>query len=236
MPLTSPMNWELPALHTLTADWSDVVQPFWESPEGQRLLESLEQERQQTPIFPPAAHVFRALQLTPRQATRVVIVGQDPYHGSGQADGLAFSVPAGVPSPPSLRNILKELAADLGQVPPAPFDLGHWASQGVLLLNTTLSVRPDVAGSHRGLGWETLTDQLIASANRIARPLVFILWGKDAQAKAGGINRARHHLICSPHPSPLSAHRGFFGSRPFSRANEFLQQSAQPEVAWLPAQ
>jgi len=231
---TTPLNWELTALQNLTTDWAEVVQPFWESPTGQRLREFLDQEQRAAAIFPPAAQVFRALQLTPRRQTRVVIVGQDPYHGSGQADGLAFSVPPGVPTPPSLRNILKELTADLGQAPPAGFDLGHWARQGVLLLNTTLTVRPDAAGSHRGLGWETLTDQLIASANQVPRPLVFILWGKDAQTKAVGIDTTRHHVICSPHPSPLSAHRGFFGSRPFSRTNEFLRQGNQLPVAWLP--
>lgn len=228
------MIWDIDQLRTPTSDWSDVVQPFWESAEGQRLFQFLEEERQRSPIFPAAGHVFRALQLTPRGGTRVVIVGQDPYHGAGQADGLAFSVPVGVRTPPSLRNIFKELAADLGQTPTHGFDLGHWAKQGVLLLNTTLTVRPDNAGSHRGLGWETLTDQLIASANRQPRPLVFILWGKDAQAKAVNIDTTRHHVICSPHPSPLSAHRGFFGSRPFSRSNAFLRQSHQAEVDWLP--
>lgn len=229
-----PLSWDLDQLLAPVSDWADVVQPFWESAVGLRLLEFLEQERQQSKIFPAAANVFRALRMTPRGRTRVVIVGQDPYHGDGQADGLAFSVPPGVRTPPSLRNIFKELAADLGQTPPAGFDLGNWAEQGVLLLNTTLTVRPDAAGSHRGLGWETLTDQLIASANHQPRPVVFVLWGKDAQAKAASIDSARHHVICSPHPSPFSAHRGFFGSRPFSRSNAFLRQSHQPEVAWLP--
>ncbi len=229
------MKWELAGLRNLTADWSDVVQPFWESPDGLTIA--------RVPGARAAAladlsagrpGVSRLATHAPPSDSRCDR-GPRPLPWLRPGGWVGVFGACGCADPALAPEYFKGIGRGSGASPTAPFDLGHWASQGVLLLNTTLTVRPDAAGSHRGLGWETLTDQLIASANQVTRPLVFVLWGKDAQAKAGGINTTRHHLICSPHPSPLSAHRGFFGSRPFSRANAFLRQSAQPEVAWLPS-
>ena len=172
-------------------------------------------------FFPPRPEVFNALRLTAPDGVRVVILGQDPYHQPGYAHGLAFSVREGNPTPASLRNIFKELAADLDEPPRTRTDLSDWAAQGVLLLNTVMTVRPHTAGAHRGWGWEALTDELIRIAAASAQPSAFVLWGAQAQAKKALI--APHHLVMqSPHPSPLSARRGFFGSRPFSRVNAFL--------------
>ena len=187
-------------------------------------------------VFPPRDRIFTALRLTPWQEVRVVILGQDPYHDQGQACGLAFSVPDGVRTPPSLRNIFKELAADLGEPPPASGNLEGWARQGVLLLNTVLTVRAHAANSHQHQGWEAVTDAIITAAAARPEPVVFLLWGAPAQRKAGLINAPHHHLLTTPHPSPLSAHRGFLGSRPFSSANRLLTAAGRPPVAWrLPA-
>ncbi len=173
-------------------------------------------------FFPPREEVFTALRLTPPDRVRAVFLGQDPYHQPGYAHGLAFSVREGNPMPASLRNIFKELSADLGTPPRTATDLSDWAEQGVLLLNTVLTVRPAVAASHRGWGWEALTDELIRIVSASPDPVAFVLWGAHAQAKKPLI--APEHLVLeSPHPSPLSARRGFFGSRPFSRVNEFLR-------------
>lgn len=188
-------------------------------------------------IFPPRGQRLAALELTPLDDVRVVILGQDPYHGPGQAHGLAFSVPGGVALPPSLRNIYKELASDLGVPVPRGGDLTHWARQGVLLLNNALTVECGLAGSHQGKGWEAITDAAVAAVAARPDPSVFILWGSHAQGKAARIPElgpaSRHCIIRSPHPSPLSAHRGFFGSRPFSRANAFLAAHGRDIVNWI---
>ncbi len=186
-------------------------------------------------VYPPRGSRLKALELTPLDKVKVVILGQDPYHGPGQAMGLAFSVPEGVKLPPSLRNIYKELASDLGLAMPAHGDLTKWAREGVLLLNTTLTVEEGKAGSHAGRGWDEVTDACIAAVAAREEPAVFILWGSHAQAKAKRIpalQLGRHLVIESPHPSPLSAHRGFFGSAPFSRANFFLTEAGRTRVDW----
>jgi len=187
-------------------------------------------------IFPPGNEIFNALNSTPLEDVKVVIIGQDPYHGPGQAHGLCFSVKPGVPVPPSLRNIYKELESDLDLKTPEHGYLQSWAEQGVLLLNATLSVEQGRAGSHQGKGWEEFTDRVIEILNQ-QQGLVFMLWGSYAQKKGAVIDRARHLVLQSPHPSPLSASRGFFGNRHFSRANTYLQQQGRPAISWqLPMQ
>jgi len=187
-------------------------------------------------IYPPRCSRFKALELTPLDAVKVVILGQDPYHGPGQAHGLSFSVPDGVKMPPSLVNIYKELRADLGVAMPCHGNLEHWAKQGVLLLNNALTVEAGLAGSHQGKGWEALTDAVVAAVAEKPEPTAFILWGSHAQSKADrleALGPGTHHLVIrSPHPSPLSAHRGFFGSRPFSRTNAFLEQHRRGAIDW----
>lgn len=183
-------------------------------------------------IFPRASNWFRALDLTPLDAVRVVILGQDPYHGVGQAHGLCFSVPAGVQPPPSLVNIYKELESDLGIRPARHGFLEHWASQGVLLLNSVLTVEMGRAASHRDRGWERFTDVIIAEVNTRADPVVFMLWGSYAQKKAAFVDATRHLVLKAPHPSPLSAHSGFFGCRHFSKANAFLEQHGLAPIDW----
>jgi uracil-DNA glycosylase len=183
-------------------------------------------------VYPPDDMIFRALDLTPMDRVKVVILGQDPYHGAGQAHGLAFSVRAGVPLPPSLRNIYKELAADLGVLPPRDGDLERWARQGVLLLNATLSVEEGRAGSHQGRGWEEATDRIVSLLDSRAESLAFLLWGSHAQKKASFVDRARHLVLEAPHPSPLSAHRGFFGCRHFSKANAWLAARGRDPIDW----
>lgn len=225
--------WDLQTLPIPDAGWGPLLTDFVKSPIGIQLSAQLVLEAGHHSIFPQKENVFRALALTPRSEVRVVILGQDPYHGAGQADGLSFSVPRGVAQPPSLRNIFRELREDLGVPIPPGLDLSLWARQGVLLLNTTLTVRENNAGSHRGFGWEVLTDSLIQSVNDAIQPVVFVLWGKDAQNKLSRVDRTKHLAICSPHPSPLSAHRGFFGSRPFSRSNQFLTDHGRTPIAWV---
>jgi len=196
----------------------------------------LEQKQEGRRIFPKGAEYFRALDLTPLDEVRVVILGQDPYHGEGQAHGLCFSVQPGVRIPPSLVNIYKEMQGDLG-IPPARHGfLEHWAKQGVLLLNSVLTVEMGRAASHQGRGWERFTDAVIRAVNEQEKPVVFILWGSYAQKKAAFVDRSRHLVLRSPHPSPLSAHNGFFGSRPFSKANAFLVEHGRKPIDWqLPA-
>ena len=196
----------------------------------------LEQKQEGRRIFPKGAEYFRALDLTPLDEVRVVILGQDPYHGEGQAHGLCFSVQPGVRIPPSLVNIYKEMQEDLG-IPPARHGfLEHWAKQGVLLLNSVLTVEMGRAASHQGRGWERFTDAVIRAVNEQEKPVVFILWGSYAQKKAAFVDRSRHLVLRSPHPSPLSAHNGFFGTRPFSKANEFLVKHGRTPIDWqLPA-
>lgn len=188
-------------------------------------------------IYPHSSNWFRAFELTPLERVKVVILGQDPYHGPNQAHGLCFSVRPGVPAPPSLVNIYKELVADVGFQPVDHGNLEHWARRGVLLLNTSLTVEQGNAGSHRGRGWEHFTDRAIETVNAHAEPSVFLLWGSHARQKKVLVDTSRHLVLESPHPSPLSAHRGFFGNRHFSRANAFLQANGREPIDWqLPAE
>ena len=201
----------------------------------QDLQEFLRQEVEEGRVFyPPASHTFRALQLTPLDQLRCVILGQDPYHGPGQAMGLSFSVPPGVRVPPSLRNIYQELHNDLGLPLPAHGDLTRWAEAGVLMLNAVLSVRPGQAASHAGRGWEQFTDQVLKVASAHAPPFCAFLWGAHAQKKEALIDASRHLVIKAPHPSPLSAHRGFFHSHQFSRCNQWLESIHGRGVDWTP--
>ncbi len=183
-------------------------------------------------IYPAEENIFRALELTPLQDVKVVILGQDPYHGERQAHGLSFSVPEGVKIPPSLVNIYKELQSDLGVMPPPSGLLEHWAHQGVLLLNSVLSVEAGKAGSHQGKGWEAFTDAVIAAVNGQDKAVVFMLWGSYAQKKAAFVDADKHLVLKSAHPSPLSAYRGFFGCKHFSKANDFLGAQEQVPIKW----
>ena len=183
-------------------------------------------------IFPRKSQYFAAFNHTPFDQVRVVVLGQDPYHGAGQAHGLCFSVLPGIPSPPSLVNIYKELEADLGIVPPKHGDLTYWAEQGVLLLNSVMTVEKGLAASHRNKGWELFTDRVIEVLNEREEPIVFILWGSYAQKKGARVDRKKHLVLEGPHPSPLSAYRGFFGCRHFSKANEFLIANKQAPIDW----
>ncbi|MBW9065073.1 uracil-DNA glycosylase [Rhizobium herbae] len=222
---------------TLEESWKAVLAPEFSSSYMAELKAFLlEEKRDGKQIFPKGAEYFRALDLTPLETVRVVILGQDPYHGEGQAHGLSFSVKPGVRSPPSLVNIYKELQSDLG-IPPARHGfLESWARQGVLLLNSVLTVERAMAASHQGKGWERFTDAIIRAINEQPRPVVFILWGSYAQRKAAFVDRSRHLVIRSAHPSPLSAHNGFFGSKPFSKANDFLVANGREPIDWaLPA-
>ena len=231
-----PMN--APSLPPLAEDWHAVLAPTLASGSMQDLLAFVAHERAAAAdgrgpcIHPPEALTFNALNSTPFDAVKVVILGQDPYHGPGQAHGLCFSVPGGVRFPPSLRNILKEWSADLGLPLPRSGDLGAWASRGVLLLNTTLTVREGQPLSHAGRGWESFTDAVIAALDSRREGLVFMLWGGHAQEKAAMIHVPRHTVLASAHPSPLSARRGFLGSRPFSAANAALAARGLPPVDW----
>ena len=213
-------------------DWNPVLRGEFAQPYWQELRRFVVAERAGQPVYPPAAEEFAALHLTPYADVKVVILGQDPYHGAGQAHGLCFSVRPGVAVPPSLRNIYRELSDDLGVDPPAHGNLEAWARQGVLLLNTTLTVRAGQAGSHQGKGWETFTDQVIRAVGAKEDLVVFLLWGAAARKKRALIDPDRHAVIESAHPSPLSAHNGFFGSRPFSQANAALEAAGRMPVAW----
>ena len=215
-----------------TTDWNPLLRDTFDAPYWADLMAFVAEERAAGPVYPPHDRVFSALHLTSHADLRVVILGQDPYHGPGQANGLAFSVGEGVAIPPSLRNIFVELADDLGCPPPADGDLTAWARQGVLLLNTTLTVRSGAAASHQGRGWETFTDRVIATAAAKEERVVFVLWGAAARRKRALVDADRHSVIESPHPSPLSAHRGFFGSKPFSRANAALVEAGRTPVDW----
>ncbi|MBO0448288.1 uracil-DNA glycosylase [Enterococcus sp. MJM12] len=212
--------------------WQEILAPEFEQPYYLQLRKFLKQEYQTQKIYPNMYHIFEALELTPYEDVKVVILGQDPYHGENQAHGLSFSVQPRIKIPPSLQNIYKELQSDLNVTPVNHGYLTSWAKQGVLLLNTVLTVRAGQAYSHRGKGWEQLTDKIIEKLNERQKPVVFILWGKGAQEKIKMIDQTRHVVIASPHPSPLSAHRGFFGSRPFSKANDALVKFGEAPINW----
>ncbi|MHA2855680.1 uracil-DNA glycosylase [Paenibacillus lautus] len=216
----------------LKNDWATYLEQEFTKPYYLQLREFLIDEYRTKTIFPDKYDIFNALHYTPLADTKVVILGQDPYHGPGQAHGLSFSVKEGVSTPPSLQNMYKELQDVLGCFIPNNGHLITWAKQGVLLLNTVLTVRAHEANSHKNRGWESFTDKVIETINRKKEPVVFLLWGSHAQKKAELITNRQHKLIRSPHPSPLSAHRGFFGSKPFSRANEFLRSMGLQEVDW----
>jgi uracil-DNA glycosylase len=221
----------------LDASWKSRVGAQFERPEMQALAEFLRAEKRAGKVlYPPSPQIFAALDTTPFDAVKVVILGQDPYHGPGQAHGLCFSVLPGVPAPPSLVNVFAEIQRDLGIARPDHGCLIPWARQGVLLLNSVLTVERGLAGSHQGKGWEGFTDACIDALNREREGLVFLLWGSYAQAKGKLIDTRRHRVLKAPHPSPLSAHRGFNGCGHFSRANEYLREHGQTPIDWrLPA-
>ena len=212
--------------------WDDVLAGEFEKEYYQKLREFLIAEYSAHQVYPPMEHIFRALQETPYDKVKAVIIGQDPYHEPGQAQGLCFSVPEGVKQPPSLVNIFKEMKSDLGISTPSHGNLLSWAHQGVLLLNAVLTVREHEANSHRGKGWEQFTDRVISLLNDREDPVVFILWGANAKAKASLITNDRHCIITGAHPSPLSAHNGFWGGRYFSRTNEFLEDHGCEPINW----
>lgn len=213
-------------------DWDDILHDEMQKAYFQELMQALAEEYEKHTVYPPQELLFTALKLTPYRETRVVILGQDPYHGAGQAHGLSFSVMPGVRIPPSLRNIYAELKEDMDVPTPNHGSLLHLAAQGVLLLNTVLTVREGQPGSHKKLGWEKFTDTIMQKLNERTVPMVFILWGNHAQQKGAFIDQSRHKVIQSMHPSPLSAYRGFFGSRPFSQANQFLVSNGLEGIDW----
>lgn len=217
---------------SMTTDWNPLLRDEFTKPYWTDLQAFVATERSAHAVYPPHDEVFAALHLTPYVDTKVMVLGQDPYHGAGQAHGLAFSVRRGVRVPPSLQNMYKELRDDL-DIPIAEHgNLERWAGQGVLLLNTTLTVRAGQAASHQKHGWETFTDQIIQTVNDKADPVVFVLWGNAARRKIEFIDRDRHTVIESPHPSPFSAHNGFFGSKPFSRTNAALIEAGLTPIDW----
>lgn len=213
-------------------DWNPVLRQEFAKPYWAELQKFVVEERGRNTVYPPHDEVFAALHLTPFTDVKAVILGQDPYHGPNQAHGLCFSVRKGVQVPPSLQNIFKELEQDVGVTPPDHGNLEHWARQGVLLLNATLTVRRSNAASHQGKGWETFTDEVLKAVNEKGERVVFILWGASARKKKALIDTSRHVIIESPHPSPLSASSGFFGSRPFSRTNEALVEAGREPIDW----
>ena len=216
----------------ITNDWLKELEPEFQKPYYKKLFEFVKTEYNTSQVFPPADDIFNAFHLTPLNEVKVVILGQDPYHNVGQAHGLCFSVKPEVAVPPSLVNIYKELQADLGCYIPNNGYLIKWAQQGILMLNTVLTVRAHMANSHRGKGWEEFTDAAILALNKQDRPIVFILWGRPAQMKEKMLNNPNHLILKAAHPSPLSAHNGFFGSRPFSQTNTFLEQHGLAPIDW----
>ena len=213
-------------------DWDNKLELIWNSEGFKKFYKIIENEYNTKTIFPPKNYIFNALKLTPYSNTKVVIVGQDPYHGVGEAHGLSFSVQEGIKIPPSLQNIYKELNTDLGIPIYNKGDLTKWGKEGVLMLNAVLTVEKDKPASHRNLGWELLTDYIIKVLNQKENPVVFILWGNFAKEKAKYITNPNHYIITSPHPSPFSARSGFFGSKPFSKTNEFLKSKNLKEIDW----
>ena len=217
----------------LEPGWKAALHAEFDKPYMQALGEFLRSEKAAgKQIFPPGGLIFHALDSTPLERVKVVIIGQDPYHGPGQAHGLCFSVPPGVPVPPSLQNIFKEIKRDLNIDPPNHGSLQHWADQGVLLLNTSLTVEQGKAGSHAGAGWQQFTDRVIEVVSQQRPHVVFLLWGAHAQSKERLIDPTKHLILRSPHPSPLSAHRGFIGNGHFSRTNRFLEQHGLAPIDW----
>ncbi|MCI8824902.1 MAG: uracil-DNA glycosylase [Lachnospiraceae bacterium] len=216
----------------ITNDWLPALQEEFKKPYYAELYKKVQEEYKETQIFPPADDIFNAFHFTPLSEVKVVIIGQDPYHNVGQAHGLCFSVKPDVDIPPSLVNIYKELKEDLGCYIPDNGYLEKWAKQGVLMLNSVLTVRAHQANSHQGMGWEKFTDAVIRAVNEQDRPIVYMLWGRPAQNKAKSVNNPKHLLLKAPHPSPLSAHRGFFGCKHFSQANEYLKKNGLEPIDW----
>lgn len=213
-------------------DWDEILADEWEKPYYKQLRAFLKEEYSTRTIYPDMHDIFNALKYTSFKDTRVVIIGQDPYHGVGQAHGLCFSVKKGIEPPPSLKNIYKELQSDVGFVPPSHGELIGWAKQGVLLLNTVLTVREAQPNSHKNMGWENFTDRVIAELDKKQTPIVFLLWGANARKKAEIVKNPIHHKLITVHPSPLSAYGGFFGCKHFSFANEILTKSGQCPIEW----
>lgn len=216
----------------IESSWKDKMREEFEKPYFKALTDFVRKEYRTKQIFPPAGKIFAAFDACPFDKVKVVILGQDPYHDVGQANGLCFSVADNVPLPPSLINIFREIKEDLGKEMPVSGNLNHWAQQGVLLLNATLTVEAHKAGSHQGIGWEEFTDEAIFRLNADRSGLVFMLWGSYAIRKGAFIDKSRHLVLTAPHPSPLSAYRGFFGCRHFSKANAWLREHGQEEIQW----
>lgn len=216
----------------ITNDWLAPLNEEFRKPYYARLYRAVQEEYGRFTVYPPAGDILNAFHMTPLSQVKVVIIGQDPYHEPGQAHGLSFSVKPGVDIPPSLQNIYQELQADLGCSIPDNGCLTKWAQQGVLLLNSVLTVRAHQAFSHANLGWQQFTDAAIRAVNGQDRPVVFFLWGRSAQEKSSMLNNPKHLILKAPHPSPLSAYRGFFGSRPFSQANRFLEANGETPIDW----
>lgn len=216
----------------ITNDWDEKLHAEYRKPYYKQLYNKIVEEYNNYVIYPPSEEIFTAFHLTPLSKVKVVILGQDPYHEEGQAHGLSFSVKPGIDIPPSLVNIYSELQSDLGCYIPNNGYLTKWAEQGVLMLNTLLTVRAHQAFSHKGIGWEEFTDAAIRALNEQERPIVFLLWGKPAQQKATMLNNPKHLILTAPHPSPLSAYRGFFGCKHFSQANAFLESHGIEPIDW----
>ena len=217
----------------ITNDWLEAVSSEFKKPYYRELYQFVQEEYGKTTVYPPAGDIFNAFHFTPLHKVKVLLLGQDPYHNVNQAHGLSFSVPVSQKDiPPSLQNIYQELHDDIGCYIPNNGYLKKWADQGVLLLNTVLTVRAHQANSHQGKGWEHFTDAIIEAVNAQERPIVYLLWGKPAQSKSRMLNNPNHLILKAPHPSPLSAYRGFFGSRPFSQTNRFLEEHGIEPIDW----
>ena len=216
----------------IAGEWLKVLSPEFKKPYYRQLYNTVKAAYESGPVYPPPQDLYSAFELTPFDKVKVVILGQDPYHGTGQAHGLSFSVRPGVAVPPSLANIYKEIRDDLGIDPPDHGCLTSWAEQGVLLLNTVLTVQAHKPNSHKGIGWEEFTDVVIRALNKEDRPIVFMLWGRNAGAKKDMLDNPKHLVLTAPHPSPYSAYSGFFGCRHFSKANAFLKENGSEEIDW----
>lgn len=219
-------------MFNITGDWNEILAPEFEKDYFKKLWQQVEAEYERGPVYPAKENIFNALRYTPYHDVKVLLLGQDPYHGRGQAHGLAFSVQPGVALPPSLKNIFKEQMQDVGTVMPKTGCLTPWAEQGVMLLNTVLTVREGEPNSHKKLGWTTFTDSIISALNQREQPVIFLLWGANAHEKLPLITNSRHFVLSAPHPSPLSASRGFFGCRHFSKVNTILERLGKPPINW----